>query len=100
MKMTKIAAGTGLTIAACAACCAPLLTAPVLALLAAIGAGGAGLVLAGQIGLAVLAFAGIAAVLLLQRRPAAAAVEACDCTTTNSTHLITQNSTELAKCKC
>lgn len=55
MSMTrnirKTAAGEGLLIAACTACCAPLIAPWVVAIFAA---GGAGLALAGQVGIAVL----------------------------------------------
>ena len=51
MNLRKPAAGAGLLIAACAACCAPLIAPWIVAVFAA---GGAGLALAGQVGLAVL----------------------------------------------
>jgi hypothetical protein len=56
-RVVKAAGGIGLALAACAACCAPLI-APWL--VAVVAASGAGLVLAGQVGLA-LAITGGAA---------------------------------------
>lgn len=50
------AATGGLAVAACAVCCAPLVAAPVLGLLAA---GGIGLAVAGQIGIALLLAVGL-----------------------------------------
>ncbi len=68
----------GLGIAACAACCAPIIIAPVAGLIAA---GGAGLALAGQVGLGVLVLAGVGAYVVLRRRQAAAqrAAASCNC---------------------
>ena len=68
----------GLGIAACAACCAPILIAPVAGLIAA---GGAGLALAGQVGLGVLVIAGVGGYVVLRRRQAAAqkAAASCNC---------------------
>lgn len=68
----------GLGIAACAACCAPILIAPVAGLIAA---GGAGLALAGQVGLGAVVIAGVVAYVLLRRRQAAAqkAAASCNC---------------------
>jgi hypothetical protein len=68
----------GLGIAACAACCAPILIAPIAGLIAA---GGAGLDLAGQVGLGVLVIAGAGAYAVLRRRKAAAekAAASCNC---------------------
>jgi hypothetical protein len=76
----KAAAGGGLLIAACAACCAPLIAPWVVAIFAA---GGTGLALAGQVGIAVL----IAAAGGLyfwsrhrgQSRKAATSVSGCGC---------------------
>jgi hypothetical protein len=70
VTLLKTAGSAGLVIAACAACCAPLIAPWIVALVAA---GGAGLVLAGQIGLA-LAIIGGAAFYVWQtsRRRAAA----------------------------
>ena len=53
MRLAKTAAGAGVFVAACAACCAPLVAPWIVALVAA---GGAGLALAGQIGVGVLSW--------------------------------------------
>lgn len=55
MNLAKTAAGSGLFLAACAACCAPLIAPPLIAVLAA---GGTGLALVGQVGLALAVIAG------------------------------------------
>jgi hypothetical protein len=60
MKMNNTVKGAaatgGLAVAACAVCCAPLIAAPVLGLMAA---SGIGLAVAGQIGIALLLTAGV-----------------------------------------
>ena len=77
--LAKTAGAAGLAVVACAACCAPLIAGPVIALVAA---GGAGLILAGQIGLAALVLLGAGGYLFVrQRRLAAkrAAAASCNC---------------------
>ena len=71
----------GLGVAACAACCAPILIAPVAGLIAA---GGAGLALAGQVALGVLVIAEVGTYVVLRRRQAAAqkAAASCNCAPT------------------
>lgn len=69
----RMSAATGALLAACVACCAPLLIPPAVAL---VTAGGVGLALLGQIGLAVLAAAGAAGLVLWHRR---SAVKKTDC---------------------
>lgn len=77
--LAKTAGAAGLAIAACAACCAPLIAGPVIALIAA---GGAGLILAGQICLVALVLVGAGSYLFIrQRRLKArrAAAASCNC---------------------
>lgn len=67
----------GLGVAACAACCAPLVIAPIAGLIAA---GGAGLALVGQVGMGLAVLAGVGAYVLLRRREAAQrATASCNC---------------------
>lgn len=73
MTFGKTATGTGLLVAACAICCAPLIATPVVALIAA---GGAGLALIGQVGLALAIIAGAGAYIWAQRGKQAAAQKA------------------------
>lgn len=61
MRIAHTAAGTGLLVAACAVCCAPLIVPYILA-------GTAGLALSGQVALAVVAAAAGGAVLYRRRR--------------------------------
>ncbi|WP_256752884.1 hypothetical protein [Mesorhizobium sp. Mes31] len=63
MNIGKTTAGTGLFLVVCAACCAPLIAPPMIA------AGGAGLVLVGQLGLALVV--AVAGLYILLRRKAA-----------------------------
>lgn len=81
MNLLKPAAGAGLLIAACAACCAPLIAPWVVA---AFAAGGASLAFAGQVGLAVL-IAGAGGLYIWSHRrtqpPVAAAAPGCGCVT-------------------
>ncbi len=67
MNIGKTTVGAGLVLAACAACCAPLIAPPIIA---AIAAGGVGLALVGQLGLALVVVAA-GGLLLLSRRKAA-----------------------------
>jgi hypothetical protein len=80
MSMTsnirKTAAGGGLLIAACAACCAPLIAPWVVAIFAA---GGAGLALAGQVGIAVLIAAAGGTYIWARHRKQKAATSASSC---------------------
>ena len=79
-NIRKTAAGGGLLIAACAACCAPLIAPWVVAIFAA---GGAGLALAGQVGIAVLIAAAGGLYIWSrhrrQSRKAAASASGCGC---------------------
>ena len=82
MNLLKPATGAGLLIAACAACCAPLIAPWIVALIVA--GGGAGLALAGQVGLAVL-IAGAGGLYIWssrrKQRLAASAAPGCGCGT-------------------
>lgn len=69
-------ATVGVAIAACAACCAPLVIPPLAALIAA---GGLGLAVAGQIGLGVLILIGLGGYLYLRRRNATEKQAGCGC---------------------
>lgn len=79
MNLAKSAKGAGLLVAACAACCAPLVAPWLVAIVAA---GGAGLALAGQLGLAAL-IAGAGGLYIWSRRRrqplVAAAPAGCGC---------------------
>lgn len=80
----KTAGVVGLGIVACAACCAPLLSVPILGIIAG---GGAGLVLAGQIGAGVVILAAIAALVVVQRRRSSirrSAEAGCGCAPQNN----------------
>lgn len=74
-------ATVGVAVAACAACCAPLVIPPLAALFAA---GGLGLAVAGQIGLGVLVLVGIGGYLYLRHRNAGQTQPACGCEGTPS----------------
>lgn len=74
------AATGGVLLAACAACCAPLIAAPVVAFFAV---SGAGIALAGQIGLAVLLLAG-GSVYVWTRQRRRSKASACSCGPTTS----------------
>ena len=78
-------APAAILIVACAACCAPLIAAPVAALIAVSGAGFA---IAGQIGLAVLIVAG-AGVYLWIRQIRCAKAAACACSSTTGCNAAT-----------
>lgn len=67
MNIGKKAAGTSLFLVACAACCAPLIASPIIA---AIAAGGVGLALVGQLGLAFVVVAAGGFYLLTRRKAA------------------------------
>ncbi len=66
----------GVAIAACAACCAPLVIPPLAALFAA---GGLGLAVSGQIGLGILVLVGIGGYPYLRHRNAGLTQPACNC---------------------
>jgi hypothetical protein len=70
MSIGKTTAGTSLILVACAVCCAPLIAPPIIA---AIAAGGAGLALVGQLGLALVVVAAAGLYLLLRRKTAPSA---------------------------
>lgn len=72
----KAVAAGGLLVAACVACCAPLIVTPLAALVAA---GGLGLALVGQIGLGVIALGGVGAYVFLRRRASSAKKPDCGC---------------------
>lgn len=86
MKMNNVAKGAtatgGLALAACAVCCAPLIAAPVLGILAA---SGIGLVVAGQVGIAVLLGVGVGGYAWYRHRQRKhVASKACGCSSTTS----------------
>lgn len=78
MRKSTIAAPALIAVGACAACCAPLIAAPVIALFAA---GGAALALVGQIALAAVVVAVAIAYMLWRqsKRRAPASVSDCGC---------------------
>lgn len=69
-------ATVGIAVAACAACCAPLVIPPMAAFFAA---SGLGLAVAGQIGLGVLVLIGVGGYLYLRHRNAGQTQPACGC---------------------
>ena len=76
------AASGGLALAACAVCCAPLIAAPVLGLLAA---SGIGLAAAGQMGLVMLLIGGTGAYIWYRlRHRKRTAVASCGCAPASS----------------
>lgn len=76
VKKTVAATG-GLALAACAACCAPLVVTPIMALIAA---GGAGFALFGQVAVGALMLAGLAGYVLHRRWKARRdAAKGCAC---------------------
>lgn len=72
----KPAVAGGLLVAACVACCAPLVVTPVAALVAA---SGLGLALVGQIGVGVIALGSVGAYVFLRRRASSAKTPDCGC---------------------
>lgn len=66
----------GVLITACAVCCTPLVVTPLVGLFAT---GGAGLALAGQIGLGIVSFGGISGYLYLHRRAKLSKADNCGC---------------------
>tara|TARA_R110002051_G_scaffold102297_5_gene173588 strand:- start:6714 stop:7004 length:291 start_codon:yes stop_codon:yes gene_type:complete len=86
MKMNNTVKGAaatgGLAVAACAVCCAPLIAAPVLGLMAA---SGIGLAVAGQIGIALLLTAGVGSyVWYRHHKRKQAASSSCGCGPTSA----------------
>ena len=76
-KRVKTAATAGLVVAGCAACCAPLIAAPILGLFAA---GGAGLALVGKIGLGAVVMAAVPVYYLSTRRRGSKAIRVTSAT--------------------
>lgn len=72
----KFIASAGLLLTACAACCAPLIIPPLVAI---ITASGVGLALGGQIGLGIAVLGGIGGYLYLRRRAASRRAGGCGC---------------------
>ena len=72
----KTAAAAALVVAGCAACCAPLIAAPVLGVLSAAGVG---LALLGKIGLGVLVLTGIGVYMFARTRRSSRVDKGCQC---------------------
>lgn len=96
--LRKTATASGALVAACAACCAPLLIAPAAALIAA---SGLSLAFLGQVGIGVLVIVGAAGLVLWRRRRRATTAN-CGCASSRGNTLNTAmtDSTGPAATRC